>query len=197
MHRTAVTLLVLVGWSCSRAPRSSPPEQTAGRAPAETIRLQPINPVPIPGPEPSRIVWDAKITMTLHGAVAEAVITDPQGRRLGHDPGSSTRYGEMSNAVYASTGLGTLRNDSIVGEDPPWTEIYLNTPADGEYQVVIIGTRPGRYILSIAGYDVRHQSSWFHAKDVPIAAGERHTYAFQFSAADVKTRGLGGRRVPP
>jgi hypothetical protein len=141
--------------------------------------------------------WDAKITMTLDGAVAEAVITDPLGHRLGFDPESSAHYGEVSNAVYAKTGLGTVENGSIGGEDPPWTEIYLNTPADGEYQVVIIGTQPGPYTLAIAGYDVRHESAWFHAKDVPIAAGERHTYAFHFTAADMETRGLEGRRVPP
>lgn len=197
MRRSPVVILLLVSVSCSSAPRSGTPEQATGRAPVDTLRLEPINPLPVPGPEPSRVTWDAKITMTLHGAVSEAVITDPLGRRLGYDPGGDRTYLEIPDATYDSSGLGTLRNDSIVDEDPLWKEIYLNEPSDGAYRVLIIGTRPGRYTLSIGGYDVRHTSSWFEAKDVPIAAGERHRYGFQFSAADVKARGLAGRRIPP
>ncbi|HYU08102.1 MAG TPA: hypothetical protein VEK77_01835 [Gemmatimonadales bacterium] len=138
----------------TQAQRSSTPEPAIRRAPAETIRLQPTNPLPVPGPEPNRITWDGKITMTLHGAVSEAVITDPLGRRLGSDPGARTAYSEIPDAVYDSSGLGTLRDDSIADEDPLWKEIYLNEPADGDYRAFrpewLLNPSPDRTIASWA-----------------------------------------------
>ncbi len=132
-------------------------------APAETLRLYPINPPSIPGPEPSRIAWDA----------------------------------EIPDAFYGSSGIGTLRPDGRIVDDVPWIEVEFNAPADGEYTVVVIGTKAGAYNLSIGGYDVRHRSSWFTPKNVPITPGERHQYRFHFSAAAAGVRGLDGRRVAP
>jgi hypothetical protein len=130
----------------------------------------------------------------LNGAVAEAVITDPAARRLGFDPATGAVFNEVPDASYDSSGLGTLDGDSIVDE-PLWKEIYFNAPVDGEYTVMVIGTRAGTYALHVGGYDVRHRSSWFTPKDVPIAPRERHEYRFRFSAADAGESGLGGRRV--
>lgn len=175
----------------------SVPERPSRRPPE--LQLSPINPPALPGrvrPPPAPAGGDALIQITLYGAVAEAVIVDPLGRRLGIDPASGAQYAEPPDASYDSTGLGTLRNDSLVGEDALWKEIYFNAPADGEYTVWVIGTRAGRYTLSVGGYDVSRRSSWFTPKDVPVTPGERHEYRFRFSAADAGRSGLGGRRIP-
>ena len=174
---------------------TAPDERPAARPPAR-LQLSTIEPPPRPNPEPAATTGDAKIMITLHGAVAEAVVVDPRGRRLGLDPATGDRYGEVPDASYDSTGIGTLRNDSIVS-DRMWKEIYLNAPADGEYTVWVIASRRGRYTLNVGGYDTNHRSSWFTPKNVLIAANERHEYRFRFSAADAGARGLGGTRVQP
>lgn len=197
MRVAIVHALILAAAACSREPRSTTTSDQPSPSPVETLRLRPTNPPTIPGAEPAAIPSDAKIMITLHGAVAEALIIDPLGRRLGLDPATGDHVAEVPDASYDSTGLGTLRNDSIVDEDPLWKEMYLNVPADGEYTVWVIGTRTGTYTLNIGGYDVRRRSSWFTPKDVPITPGERHEYRFQFVAADAGSRGLGGRRVQP
>ncbi|MGH7700795.1 MAG: hypothetical protein ACREMJ_09820 [Gemmatimonadales bacterium] len=183
------------------APASGPqpgavaPGRPPHPAPAGTLRMHPINPPAIAGPEPERRTGDATIMITLHGGVAEAVIADPQGRRLGFDPGAGKRYSEVSDAAYLSTGLGTVLPDGRIVDDEPWIEVYFNAPTDGEYTVVVIANKAGAYTLHIGGYDVRRRSSWFNSANVPITPGERHEYRFHFSAADAGDRGLDGRRV--
>lgn len=171
-------------------------ESSPASAPLETLQLHPINPPASPGSRAAPRTTDARIMIQLNGAVAEAVITDPAGRRLGFDPATGGGFNEVPEASYDSSGLGTLADDSIIDE-PSWKEIYFNSPVDGEYTVTVIGTRAGKYTLAIGGYDVRHRSSWFKSTDVPIARRQRHEYRFQFSAADAGERGLNGRRVRP
>lgn len=175
----------------------SPPRRPASAGPAGRLVLRPVNPPIVPGGEPRAPTEGGQIVITLHGAVGEAVITDPLGRRLGIEPATGNDFKEVPEASYDSSGLGTLRDDSIVDEDPPWKEIYFNAPVDGEYAVTVIGTRAGTYTLSIGGYDTRRRSSSFTPKNVPISPGERHQYRFRFARADAGERGLDGRRVHP
>lgn len=63
----------------------------------------------------------------------ELLLTDPQGRRTGFDPGSQTRVQDIPTASYASVGNST--------EGPFFKTIELGYPLEGEYTLDVIGTR--------------------------------------------------------
>jgi len=65
------------------------------------------------------------ILATLHSP-AQLLVTDPLGRRIGHDPLRGITYGEIPSASYDSSGLGDLQDDgTIVDVDPESKELYI------------------------------------------------------------------------
>ena len=188
-------------------PGSAAPAQAARPAVSSTRPAPPDQCLASPG-SPSGNAWSGMPRSTDdagRGVVAGAVIADPWAHRLGFDPGvkrvprrSVQRKGLCQNGPRH--GWGTARSAAKVRLH--WTEIYLNTPADGGTAVVIIGTRAGPYTHSrlpdmTCRLRIRRR---FHAKDVPIAAGEASTLPHAFPLHRCRhgdTRARGARRVPP
>src|SRR5438132_3540134 len=71
---------------------------------------------------------------------ADFVLTDPLGNQLGYDPISNTSYGnyEVSQLCDESPG-GTG------GCQPPFKQLNMGSPMDGQYTVSVIGTGTGDF----------------------------------------------------
>lgn len=134
--------------------------------------------------------FEEVILATVHSP-AELVMTDPLGRRLGFDPVRGQAHSEIPDGVYATAGLGIDFPDGTIIDEEPWKELAVYLPLDGEYAVSVTGTSTGRYTLHLLGYDRMHRSAGFAARDIPIASGEVHRYAFAYSAADLSGGSLG------
>lgn len=117
----------------------------------------------------------------------ELVLTDPLGRRTGFDPsGRGTTYNQIPDGAYdPAASLSNVNADgsfAVNDEDPP-KMIEISGNPDGNYLVDVFGTGAGVYTLSIQlnGPDGRATKQLF--PDIPITAGDNHSYAFSYSAA--------------
>lgn len=137
----------------------------------------------------SQPTFEEVILATLHSP-AELVMTDPLGRQTGFDPVRGRSHGEIPNGVYATAGLGIDLPDGSILDEEPWKELVVYLPVDGDYTVTVTGTSTGQYTLHLLGYDRSHRASGFVARDVPIAPGEVHRYAFAYNAADMSSGSL-------
>lgn len=85
---------------------------------------------------------------------AEFLITDPSGNKLGKDPISGISYNQIPNGVYGEEGpiitSDTPLDDSEIHKTK---EIHIQNPADGDYNVQVIGTGSGSYAFDSLVYD--------------------------------------------
>ncbi len=106
--------------------------------------------------------------------VAELLLTDPRGRRLGVEPGTKRQHAEIPRAGY-SEGTGPV----------PGREIEIMRPAEGAYTLEVIGTHAGGYDVSMYANDIEGQptTSGVEVSEIPTRAGLTHRYAFEYESA--------------
>ncbi len=107
----------------------------------------------------------------------ELLIADPQGRVTGFDPRTGQSYNEIPGSSYSVT---RLDDDETGALGPETKELDIRQPAAGEYVLDVVGTGVGTYDLEINAYDPELNPSQAVFTDVPISAGELHSYAFDF-----------------
>ena len=139
-------------------------------AAAEVVRLSPPDPV-------------GGIRIDIHPAegkmepAAEALLTDPSGRKAGIDPASGRQLKEIPNSYYEREGL----DDDETGEPGPASAILdVVGPAEGDYILRVTGTEDGSYDMEAMTYDADHGSSYYPFLKVPIKKGKTHIYAFTY-----------------
>jgi hypothetical protein len=104
--------------------------------------------------------------------VAELLLTDPRSRRLGLEPKTKRAYSDIPRASYGD-----------VGGDSPGRELEIMAPADGTYALEVIGTRAGRYELSMHASDRDGQSArTLEVANLPTAAGAIHRFAVEYAS---------------
>jgi hypothetical protein len=109
---------------------------------------------------------------------AELLLVDPESRRTGRDPIVDTTFSEIPDASYGYEGI----DDAVSGAPGPQTAIIdVRNPATGEYSLQVIGKEPGRYDLSIRGYDSEMEPSDAEFLDVMIHKDREHTYLIEYS----------------
>lgn len=109
----------------------------------------------------------------------ELLLTDPQGRRVGYDPINKITYNEIPAAFYETIGF----EDTITKEQgPDLKELEVPRPIAGDYQLQVIGTATGTYLLDIMAVgDNGEPYNVAIFKDIPIAPNKIHTYGFYYS----------------
>lgn len=139
------------------------------------------------GPEKSYTLPQSNIVVSFHSP-GEIVLTDPQGRRVGYDPTTGTRYAEVPGGAYTLEGMDFVDDDGSFIPDEKSKFATVSGPVDGQYKVTVVGTGTGTYILSIRthgeGPDLMSGTSF---RDVPITPGEVHSYTFSYSATSAST----------
>ncbi|HET7340395.1 MAG TPA: hypothetical protein VFL90_02950 [Methylomirabilota bacterium] len=118
-------------------------------------------------------------------AVTELLLTDPRGRRLGHDPRARKDYHEVPRGNYDS-GTGDVEG----------RELEVMQLRAGTYALDVIGIAAGRYDLAFYSSDTGGQSrETLELADVPTRAGLAHRYVLAWpAAASVPPRVAGGFR---
>lgn len=108
----------------------------------------------------------------------ELLLTDPQGRRVGYDPRTGTKYNEIPEAFYEPIGL----EDAETGEPGPYTkELEIPRPLAGDYQLDVIGTDTGTYTLEINATDPELNPSIEEVENISITPNEVHIYGFYYA----------------
>ncbi len=108
----------------------------------------------------------------------ELLITDPQGRRVGYDPINKVTYNEIPDAFYETVGL----EDAESGDPGPESkELVVPRPLAGDYQLQVIGTGTGTYVLKIEAVDPELNFSEKKFRNISITPGEIHTYGFYYA----------------
>jgi hypothetical protein len=105
--------------------------------------------------------------------VAELLLNDARGRRLGREPKTGRDYHEIPRASY----------DSGTG-DSEGREIEVGRPGAGPYTLEVIGTATGRYDVAIYMTDVGGQSATpIELSNVPTRNGVVHRYRLDSASA--------------
>jgi len=130
------------------------------------------------GPEYTYVDSWCSLKITFHSP-GELVITDPLGRKEGYDPVSETLYyDQISNAAYGDDGLPNYETGQTESEAK---EIDIQVPAEGEYELKVIGTGVGDYALEIIASDREGGFSYKGIEQIPISPGIIHTYILNYS----------------
>lgn len=114
------------------------------------------------------------------------MLTDPLGRRTGADPsGRGATYSGMPNGFYdEAASYANVNADGTFGvndEDPP-KEVEVSGNPDGNYVVDVFGTGAGIYTLLIQLNGPRGRTSRTTFANIPITAGDNHSYGFAYHA---------------
>jgi len=136
-----------------------------------------------PSEQPSAIV--ARVYSPAH-----ITLTDPLGRRVGYGPRGY--LAEIPSAGYNPfAALSTVNDDGTFAPsemDSP-KEIAASDVPSGDYVVDVTGTAAGTYLLSLYLAGASGASSNARLEDVPISAGEVHSYKFRYDPATAGSLG--------
>lgn len=165
-----------------------------------------------PPPEGDR----SAISVYLHGAVADVVVTDAQGRRLGVDPAAQRTYAEIPRGSVSieypesdeeseddtgAAGAGRSASaDSAAGPDAgeaPVREIMIIAPAPGAYTLTVVGSAVGAYDLDVGTVARDAMSAGdTHVVGARTAPRTVHRYRFTFDPASRQPKALALARLP-
>lgn len=84
-------------------------------------------------------------------APVEFILTDPQGRRTGFDPISSTSFQEIPASAYSTSVYSDELNFSFV--EPPVKSLDMAAPMAGQYTLNVVGTGSGSFTLEVTAAD--------------------------------------------
>jgi hypothetical protein len=101
----------------------------------------------------------------------DLVLSDPTARMTGADSRTNNAYQEIPGATYS--------NETISSQQQA-LRLYVGNAVSGTYSLRVIGVDPGRYLLSMKGYDQagNHADLRFTAGLQP---GEVHHYVIHYS----------------
>ena len=104
----------------------------------------------------------------------ELYVTDSQGRSIGINPATGELHKEIPNAKYY------VEEPLAEGSGAKVVEIFK--PINGDYQVKVIGTGTGQYLLDNYGYDVSGSISNVDTFSGDIIPEAVHEYFIPYSA---------------
>lgn len=115
-------------------------------------------------------------------APAQVLITDPNGKRTGYDPISSTVVKEIPNSIYY---FSQALRDETGGQPPPPENagIYwaiVSTPQAGKYQVQIIAPSNQVYSFAIYGSEIDATTTLNAFEGTPMS-GTNETYEISYA----------------
>jgi hypothetical protein len=128
----------------------------------------------------------ASITLTLSSSSppdkppAELLVTDPQGRRTGTDPQTTTTYNEIPKGYYDTEDYAGRGEQAKTF--PQAKQFTLSQPTDGNYTIQVFGIGSGNFTLDILTYDDQGNPTT-NTLSGEIAAGKVITYQLTFSSA--------------
>jgi hypothetical protein len=119
-----------------------------------------------------------QLTIVVHSPI-ELVITDPAGRRTGHDPISGQSYAEILDATYGVESISaqdgsTSTIDSLV--------FSTGAPLSGTYSVQMFGTGNGAYQMDVMATDAADGVSTDTLTGT-VTTGQQSTLALDYSTA--------------
>jgi len=129
---------------------------------------------------------------------AELIITDPEGKKLGKNPITNTKYNEISEGVYYREGVGNPF-PTIPTEQKQAKRAWIPTPTDGQYNIQVIGTGEGPYTLDMLAYDNEGDSQDI-LQEGSIQAGIIQEYELNYSqesADDAQLKRMVGIDIKP
>ncbi|HET7457442.1 MAG TPA: hypothetical protein VFJ74_07295 [Gemmatimonadaceae bacterium] len=138
------------------------------------------------------------ISVFVRGGVADVVVTDPLGRRLGVDPVARHRFAEIPRGSVATAEPDAVEEDDAAAAerpasgadsaaravaDAPVREVMILSPAPGTYTLSVAGSAAGAYDLDVGTVAGDAASSGeAHVVAARIAPGAVHRYTFLFAA---------------
>lgn len=111
----------------------------------------------------------------------EFIVTDPQGRRTGHDLNSGQSHSDIPNSAYYGEYIEDPDGEGGVGTK----DLEIRSPADGEYRLSVTGSSVGTYSLYIRLYDAGGSSKGFDTENIAIDSAQEHLYALKYNSEDV------------
>lgn len=124
---------------------------------------------------------------------AHLLLTDPLGRRVGFDPSDGRLFAEVPGSAYDSVaGLSNVLPDGSFGPDDldQPKQIELTEAVTGVYTVDLEGTGTGTYELAVSLFGNANRIASLNHRDIPIAPGEKHRYAFTYDPAAIGVPGV-------
>jgi hypothetical protein len=122
-------------------------------------------------------------------AVADLLVTEPNGRRLGWLASASRAVAEIPGAFYDSTAPPDQRDgDKML---PLIKKFDLITPWPGRYEVVVVGRRAGRYELKVTITTRLGAVRVSPTVTGTIAVGEEKHFSFSYTRSDTGAVALG------
>ena len=114
-------------------------------------------------------------------SVANVMVVDPRGRRLGDDPKSRAQYNEIPNAYYEGGGL----DDDETGEadDDPAKILFIPAPPAGDFKLTVFLEKTGTYSFEVLAYDSAGHTSKSESGELEGKEGEIQKLTVTFSAA--------------
>jgi hypothetical protein len=111
----------------------------------------------------------------------QLVVTDPAGRRIGHDPRTGQRWNEVPGASYHEISIG-----SPSGATPTVVEILMPTPQNGNYDIQAIGVENGGYMIDVSQTDDLGETNSTIFQGETSANQVSHHFVLQGSMAGYK-----------
>lgn len=110
---------------------------------------------------------------------AEAVLVDPSGRMLGHDPVMGLDYREIPGSFYELEGLGDAEEPDAPSPESLVMEVM--GARDGAYTLLLYGNAAGGYDLDVHGFDGDAASAHAIIKGVGTGPGELQKYSLTYA----------------
>ena len=145
-----------------------------GSTPGSAVRQSPKAVPSAPKPETSSLTISCD-------SVADVMVTDPRGRRLGDDPKAHQHFDEIPNAYYEATGL----DDDETGEadDSSTKLLFVPTPVAGDFKVTVFTQQSETYSCELLGYDNAGANSKLELNEIAAKPDEVQRFTVSFSGA--------------
>jgi hypothetical protein len=82
-------------------------------------------------------------------SILDFVLTDPLGRKTGHDPLFNAGYTAIPGADYGYDAISD--DEDSAGFSRTWTDLHWGTAISGAYRLKVVGVETGDYSLSCTG----------------------------------------------
>jgi len=171
-HRARLPVVVAMFVLALAVVASSSSAQTIMRKPGEAVPMLQRSPgqVPREGPDP-----DVPYSLTVRvyvmpfdatrlpapGKGAHLLLTDRTGRRLGRDPATDALHDEIPDGRYEPV-INPNPTLPVGPRGPAGNGIALRTPAEGRYELQVIGTDHAAYEYVVQAWDRTGRPRWTH-----------------------------------
>lgn len=118
---------------------------------------------------------------------AELLITDSQGRRLGHNPTTGETFNEIPGGTYSCDGINNPLSDAETAHCEK--VLYIQNPEDDVFSLQVIGTGAGDYDLTVSTNGSYDNHEWGHTASA-TTAGEIDSYVIDVPQRDSSARAV-------